>query len=340
MTAPDPGLDPAQVARFRGDVADTLGAPLATDGVLALAVSGGPDSMAMLALATAAFPGRVCAATVDHGLRPAAADEAAMVARWCVTRGVPHRTLPLRETIGKTAIQATARALRYDVMGQWVIDSGAVALATAHHVEDQAETFLMRAVRGTGPAGLAGVRLRRTHAISGDGGHFTIIRPLLGWRRAALRAVVTNGAIPFVDDPSNDDTHFERVRVRHMLRETPWLDPAGLARTAAHAGSAQRALEAMAAWLWDERLVSDDAVGVKVRLGDLPRDMQRMLARRAIARVREKHRISRPVFESAGDIEPVLESLRAGTPGTKAGVMVSEHCGIWYFRPEPPRRSS
>lgn len=339
MTAPNPGLDPALVARFGADVAETLGAPLAADGVLALAVSGGPDSMAMLALAIAACPGRVCAATVDHGLRPAAADEAAMVARWCADRGVPHCMLTLPETIGKSAIQATARGLRYDVMGRWVIDSGAVALATAHHVEDQAETFLMRAVRGTGPAGLAGVRSRRTHAISGGRGHFTIIRPLLGWRRAALRAVVTDGAIPFVDDPSNDDVQFERVRARHVLRETSWLDPAGLARTAAYAGSAQNALEAMAAWLWDERLVADDAAGVKVRLGDLPRDMQRMLARRAIARVREDSGISRPVFESASDIEPLLLSIRAGISGTKGGVMVSEHCGIWHFRPEPPRRS-
>ncbi len=339
MTAPGPGLDPAQVARFRADVTDTLGAPLAADGVLALAVSGGPDSMAMLALSVAAFPARVRAATVDHGLRAAAADEAAMVARWCSSRGVPHHTLLLREPIGTAAVQATARALRYDALAHWVVASGAIALATAHHVDDQAETLLMRAVRGTGPAGLAGVRSQRTHARSDGGGRFTIIRPLLGWRRGELRAIVTDGAIPFVDDPSNDDAHFERVRVRHLLRDTPWLDPVGLARTAAFVGEAQRTLDGIAQTLWHERMLSDDADGIGVRLGDLPRDLQRMLVRTGIARVRDDHRIRRPAFDSASNVEPLLESLRAGVAGTKGGVMVTEHCGIWNFRPEPPRRS-
>ena len=140
MTRPVPGLDPALVARFGVDLTRTLGGPMPQGASLALAVSGGPDSMAMLALATAAFPGQIRAATVDHGLRPAAVDEAAMVARWCAAANVPHRTLVLRESIGRSRIQETARALRYDLLGRWVTEIGAVALATAHHVEDQAET--------------------------------------------------------------------------------------------------------------------------------------------------------------------------------------------------------
>ena len=340
MTRPVPGLDPAQVARFGVDLTQTLGGPLLQGASLALAVSGGPDSMAMLALATAAFPGQIRAATVDHGLRPAAVDEAAMVARWCAAAGVPHQTLVLRDAIGRSRIQETARTLRYDLLGRWVAEMGAVALATAHHVEDQAETVLMRAVRGSGPAGLAGIR---SHRIAFQGEEtpigFAIVRPLLGWRRADLRAVVVSADVPFVDDPSNADQQFERVRVRRLLAETPWLDPVGLARTAQHVGEAHSALEEIAEWLWSERLVPDDSGGIKLRIAELPRAVQRMLVRKAILDIRQSARITRPAFDHSSNIEPLLTALQAGISATQGGVMGSSDAGMWRFDTEPPRRS-
>jgi len=340
MTCPVPGLDPALVARFAADLAQTLGGPLPQGASLALAVSGGPDSMAMLALAAAAFPGQICAATVDHGLRAAAVDEAAMVARWCAAAGVPHQTLVLRNAIGPSRIQETARALRYDLLGRWVGEVGAVALATAHHVEDQAETVLMRAVRGSGPAGLAGIRAHRIARPAEEAAiGFAIVRPLLGWRRADLRAAALAAEVPFVDDPSNADQQFERVRVRRLLAETPWLDPVGLARTAQHVGEAHAALEEIAEWLWSERFAPIGGGGIALRIADLPRAVQRMLVRRAMLDIRRSARITRPAFDHSSNIEPLLTALQAGISATQGGVMGSADAGMWHFATEPPRRT-
>ncbi len=150
-------MTPARIDRFTHAVARLVDPPT-VDRPLALAVSGGPDSMAMLALATAAFPGSIVAATVDHGLRADAADEAAMVAQWCAAHAVPHTTLTADRPPAGASLQAQARHLRYALLGDWAIRIGATALATAHHADDQAETFLMRAARASGPAGLAGIR--------------------------------------------------------------------------------------------------------------------------------------------------------------------------------------
>ena len=131
-------LDRAAVERFGGDLAHVLGGAVPPDAPIALAVSGGPDSMAMLALAAAAFPGQVHAATVDHRLRAAAAAEARMVAAWCANAGVPHTTLVVAEPIGSGSVQARARAVRYELLLRWAAEIGASCLATAHHADDQA----------------------------------------------------------------------------------------------------------------------------------------------------------------------------------------------------------
>ncbi|MGL1617815.1 ATP-binding protein, partial [Vibrio parahaemolyticus] len=89
------------------------------------------------------------------------------------------------------------------------------------HADDQAETFLMRAARGSGVAGLAGIRARHRREID-------LVRPLLGWRVSELRALAVAAAVPFVDDPSNADPHYDRTRFRALLRDTPWLDAAQL----------------------------------------------------------------------------------------------------------------
>ncbi|WP_235515808.1 tRNA lysidine(34) synthetase TilS, partial [Sphingomonas sp. Leaf10] len=232
-------LPPEAILRFTTHV--TALAPTPTPATpLALAISGGPDSMAMLALAAAAFPQAIIAATVDHRLRPASADEAAMVASYCNANQILHATLAPDRPPAGASIQAQARHLRYALLADWALAANAVALATAHHADDQAETFLMRAARGSGPAGLAGIRPRwdfrsdrwaasptRTPAKAGvrpeaAAPALPIIRPLLTWRRADLRTLATD--LPFVDDPSNADPRHDRTHARVLLA-TGRLDP-------------------------------------------------------------------------------------------------------------------
>src|SRR5690606_9722008 len=123
--------------------AEGLDALIAREERVGLAVSGGPDSLALLLLAAAARPGLVAVATVDHGLRPASADEAAMVAEVCSQLGVSHRTLLTDWPEPPQAnIQSAARAMRYRLLGEWAEEQGLPAIATAHHADDQAETLL------------------------------------------------------------------------------------------------------------------------------------------------------------------------------------------------------
>lgn len=328
--APRPAApDPALVERFRADFEALSVDP----GLLALAVSGGPDSMAMLALAHAAFPGRIIAATVDHGLRPEATDEAEMVARHCLSLGIAHATLAVDAPITGASIQAQARAARYAKLLSWARDAGAVAILTAHHADDQAETFLMRAARGSGISGLAAIREGRE-----AGGSLLLLRPLLNWRRHELRAVAEAAGIPFFDDPSNrSDTH-DRTRFRALLENNPWLDVAAIARAAHHLAESERALIASADMLWDDRAtVERDALVLDLR--DLPRELRRRLTRMAIGHVRHAARITAPEWSDAVNIEPLLDALEAGKGATQAGVMVQPRRGRWHFRQAPPRRS-
>ena len=304
--------------RFLADLARILPGGLRPGEPLALAVSGGPDSMAMLWLAATALPGRVVAATVDHGFRPEAAAEARLVATACAALGVSHATLRPDWPIAGRNLHAAARAARYALLGRWAVTTGARTLATAHHADDQAETFLMRAVRGSGPAGLAGVRASRQE------GELTIVRPLLDWRRTELAAVAAAADLPFVSDPSNTDDRFERSRVRRLLAEQPWLDPVGLARAARHVGEAEAALAAMADWLWRARRIEPTGEDREIWLdmADLPRELRRRLARDAIRTVRQTDGLL-PDFDLATNIEPLLDALEAGKAATQAGVLVT-----------------
>ncbi|MPT47333.1 MAG: tRNA lysidine(34) synthetase TilS [Sphingobium sp.] len=242
-----------------------IGERTAHDTRLCIAVSGGPDSMALLFLAVQAFPAQVVAATVDHGLRPAARAEAEMVGRWCLTQGVKHAILtPSTPITG--SIQASARSVRYELLHHWREEQGADWLLTAHHADDQCETMMMRLNRSSGVSGLAAIR----------GVNGAVLRPLLSWRRTELAAIVDEQALPHVYDPSNDDVRFDRVAMRKNLAGADWLDPIAIARSAAACGDAEEAL----GWMADDlagRYLSRDDGAIILQKHDFPREMQRRL---------------------------------------------------------------
>ncbi|KQM57918.1 MULTISPECIES: tRNA lysidine(34) synthetase TilS [unclassified Sphingomonas] len=340
---------PKALTRFTQDLTALATAPT-PDRPLAIAVSGGPDSMALLALAVAAFPNAVIAATVDHRLRTASANEAAMVADWCRAHAISHATLAPDTPPAGASIQAQARHARYALLADWAIAGHATALATAHHADDQAETFLMRAARASGPAGLAGIRPRWTYeqhrwhasypkdavAAVADVTPLPIVRPLLTWRRADLRALSAD--LPFVDDPSNTDPRHDRTAVRTLLA-AGHLDPLGLAAAAAHCCEVDATLSQTIDWLWRTRSLDAEAGECRLDMTDLPRELRRRLARRAIGDVRLVDGITEGRWSDAANIESLLDALDSGGTATKAGVLASAGHGIWHFRPAPPRRS-
>jgi tRNA(Ile)-lysidine synthase len=327
---PGPALAPAAdlVARFRADVAQlAAGAPER----LGIAVSGGPDSLALLLLAFAAFPGRVAAASVDHGLRAESANEAARVGAICRDLNVPHAVLrgaPARQVGG---LQAAARALRYALLEDWARHACCSHLATAHHADDQAETLLMRMGRGAGLPGLAGIRACRPLS---EGSDILLIRPLLGWRKQELTAVVAASGLRAVDDPSNRSPRFDRSRIRAWLTAAEAPPAPRLAAAAAHLEGCEEALAWAAAAAWRLRASMDG--GVTIDPDGLPRELTRRLARRAIEEVRRAAGLGGPWREDG--LERVLATLDRGGTATLGGVLCKGGEG-WRFRPAPPRRA-
>ena len=290
---------------------------------MGLAVSGGPDSLALLLLARAALPGRVEAATVDHRLRTASAEEAAMVAQVCAGLGVPHAVLAV--SVAEGNLQAEARGARYAALAGWMDERGLTALATAHHADDQAETLLMRLNRGSGVAGLAGVRAVGTV----PGSAHPLVRPLLGWRRAELAAVVAAAGIAAAADPSNRDPRFDRVRMRQALGAADWLDPAALAQSAAHLTDAEAALDWAARREWTER-VELTGLGATYRPA-----APRAIALKVLARL---------VVELGGEeprgsaVARLFDSLVARQPASIGDLVARPMPGGWSFTKAPRRR--
>jgi tRNA(Ile)-lysidine synthase len=319
--APPPDL----VSRFRLDLEAVAGADPAP---LAVAVSGGPDSLALLLLAHAALPGRVSAASVDHGLRAESAAEAEAVARLCGELEVPHRILAAVVAPAGEGLQAAARAARYSALAAWMDERGLGLLLTGHHCDDQAETLLMRLNRGSGVAGLAGVRA--AGPVPGTGGRLRLCRPLLGWRRSELQAIVAAAGVAAARDPSNEDEAYDRARLRRRLGEAPWLDPAALARSAALLAEAEAALEWAAARLDAARTETMEGA-VKLRPNGLPPELLRRLVLRCLRRVT-------PGAAPRGEaLASFIAKLEQGGTATLCDVK-----GIggetWRFEPAPPRR--
>lgn len=238
---------------------EALFVPIVGKKTIGLAVSGGPDSFALMVLASRwaqSSAMRFIVYTVDHGLRPEAADEASHVVREAAKLGLEARILRWEGDKPTNGVQAAARRARYRLMGQAMDADGAEVLVTAHHQGDQAETVLMRMAHGSGLGGLAGMA-----ALSSVEG-VAVFRPFLDVDRGVLLAIVAESGIQPVQDPSNLDPHYERVRWRQalpMLGELG-LDGPTLSRLAKRAGEADSALEDIAAEAFS-RLVRIDGFG-------------------------------------------------------------------------------
>ena len=307
------------VARFTGNVVALTGD--AADARYGLAVSGGPDSVAMLLLAHAAFPGRIAAATVDHKLRPASGAEAAFVADLCAARGIPHGIIPL-EPLRRGNVSDAAREARYDALDEWADANTLDWLLTAHHADDQLETMVMRLNRASGVGGLAGVRPRRGR----------VIRPLLSWRRAELVAIVEAAGITPVDDPSNRDDRYDRARLRKALQSSDILDPLSVAASAAALADADAALDWMTLKLRRERLKQSQSFWF-YDAHDLPHELKRRVLIDCL-RV-----IAPDLRPRGGAIERVLDALQARktiTIGTIRCDSVRDGMA-WAFSFAPPR---
>lgn len=306
--------------RFRANL-DTLSPP---GDALGVAVSGGPDSLGLLLLAAAARPGLVAAATVDHQLRAGSGKEAKFVASVCKRLAVPHVTLKAEVAPG-ASVQAQARAARYHALGNWAIELDLQAVATAHHADDQAETLLMRLARGAGLSGLSATRRRRVLEPG-----IMLVRPLLGWRRQELRAIVNDAGLTPVDDPANRDPRHDRTRFRGLIDQSDWADAERLALSAHWLADADEALEwALAALAKD--LIAESSDSAVIDAAGLPREFQRRLLLLAFDRL-TGHRPRGPELDRA------MRMLIDGKSTTLGGLKLTGG-SRWRLSVAPKRRS-
>ena len=216
--APDPAIGPASGASPLGDAEFAaliaVHCPLPSGAPVAVAVSGGSDSMALtlLAQAWARETGRTFrAVTVDHGLRPESRNEAEQVGSWLRARGIDHDILTWAGNKPVTRVQEAAREERYRLIGNWARTRSINYVLIAHQLEDQAETFLMRLARGSGPSGLSAMRsVTERHGIR-------ICRPLLTVAKSRLRATLRADGQDWIEDPSNEAMKFARPRYRRLI---------------------------------------------------------------------------------------------------------------------------
>ena len=290
-------------------------------------MSGGPDSLALLLLAQCVIPGSFVAVTVDHGLRPESAAEAASVGEICSERGIRHQTLRIDVESG-SALQERARAMRYAALGAWATSTGHAAIVTAHHADDQAETLLMRLSRGAGVRGLAAMRSRASVPGQPDR---ALLRPLLRWRRSELAGIVAAAGIKPVVDPSNTDLRFERARVRASLGAIPSLDVTAVAASASHLAEADAAIE------WAAERCFAQVETRNRALHWVPADTPSPVVLRVLERVVRQLGGKTP---RGNALVRWRDSLVAGRIATLAGVRGDGSTAQWRFESAPPPRCS
>ncbi len=245
--------------------------PLKPD-LIGIAVSGGSDSLALLHAAVAWDGPGIEAVTVDHGLRAEAAGEARHVADLCEGLGVPHQVLQWDGWDGKGNLQDHARKNRYSLIADWALGRGLDAVALGHTMDDQAETFLMRLSRRSGVDGLGTMK----STFSRYGMRFD--RPFLMERRDGLRAYLSERNVTWVEDPSNEDESFDRVKARNAL-ETLGIDTEVLFDVSQNLRAASTALGLTASQFAQDhgRVVSGDLIFDRARLNRLPPELRRRI---------------------------------------------------------------
>lgn len=287
------------------------------DGPLGVAVSGGSDSLALLHLLHDQLgPDRLQVVTVNHGLRPEAAGEADHVSAICQALSVPQTTLHWRGWDGQGNMQDRARRARYALMANWAKAQGITRIALGHTADDQAETLLMRLGRGAGVEGLAAMSAKRKeHGV-------TFLRPLLHVRRQALRDDLTGRGVEWVDDPTNDDTRFDRPRIRQAL---PGLAKIGLTVPALTtvAANLRSASDALAYYAVQEarghiRIDGPDVLMTRAALDALPNDIIRRLL---IAALRWIAGADYPPRSAA--LDRMIQEMRTGSTTTLGGCLAS-----------------
>jgi tRNA(Ile)-lysidine synthase len=314
---------------------------------LLLAVSGGPDSTALLVLAARwakrlRRAPKLVAVTIDHGLRPEAVREAASVKRLSRRLGVPHRTLRWRGRKPRAGLQAAARHARYRLLAEAAAREGIAHIVTAHTLNDQAETVLFRLARGSGLIGLAGMAPVAPLPAPAEGGFF-VLRPLLHIPKTRLIATLQAAKIGYSEDPTNRDPRFTRTRLRTLMPELAreGLDARGLARlalrlrraeaTIAVAVDAARAALAPPPWRRHEPIVFETA-----RFAGLPAEVALRLLGEAVA-----HSGNEGPVELA-KLEAVYEALRVARSRlrrTLAGALITLTADYLTVERAPARRA-
>ena len=318
---------------------DALFAPFARAKALLIAVSGGPDSTALLLMAAewAKRRGkpRIEAATVDHGLRPESPDEAKAVAMLCARLGVGHRILQWKGAKPTTRLQERAREARYRLLVDHAKTIGADAVVTAHHADDQAETVLFRLLRGSGVAGLRGMDVMSAR----DG--VTIARPLMGLKKRDLVAFANARGTPFIDDPSNADPRFARTRLRALLArlDEEGLNAEALDRLARRARETEEALAHLTVEV-EARLGSEEPLDARALFAAPIAIAHRILTRRvAQAGGRDSSRIGLEKIEAlAAGLRDALKERRAYGANVGGALVRLTAKGRLSFAPEPPRQ--
>lgn len=308
------------VDHFRGAIEKLIPDFGKSKNKLGLAISGGPDSLALLLLAHECFPAQIAAATVDHGLRPEAADEAEMVANICAQRDIPHSILqpsiPIRGNI-----QSEARKVRYSLLHGWMERENIAWLATAHHADDQLETLVMRVLRGSGIDGMSAIRAKRGY----------VVRPLLHLSKSELETYVQSKGIAAVDDPSNHDQSFDRVRVRKALAHLNGFDVGLASQSAAALDDAREAISWMVENIASQNI---DQNGRKcdLRTTEFPHEILRRLVLKCL-------HICDPALSPRGaQLERTILALQQGETVT-IGNTLCRGGKTWRFEPAPPRRN-
>lgn len=315
-------------------------APLAGAGSLLLAVSGGPDSVALMLLVSRwslRAQRDIAVATVDHGLRPESREEARLVGEWAGRLGFAHHSLLWDGPKPKTRIQERARGERYRLLARCAREIGASAIVTAHHADDQAETILFRLTRGSGVAGLAGMA-KVAHL-----DELQLLRPLLDLRKQELEAICVAADHPFLRDPSNENPAYARTRLRSLraVLQDNGLDTRALLRLGARAARSEAALvwsaAQIAASLPAERSETECRIAADA-LRALPQELLLRVVAVEIARIGD----SAPRMERLEKaIDELTRALATGTPLriTLGGTLIALGKDAFTIKRESPRRA-